>query len=331
MLEMFDTKALGFFVPAPTWGIEDIPDLTGKVAIVTGANTGIGKQSAKHLLQSGATVYAAARSEEKCLNAIEDIKAETKRSDIHFLHLDLGDIAQSYSAGLEFAKSHDRLDMLINSAGVMTPPKGSRTKDGYDLQFGTNCIGHFAFSQPLLKLLRSTAKTAPANSVRIVWVSSAAHFLGSKEGIDFESITEVSRVSPFYHYSQRHVCEMLHTLSERSKLGSIHLANECANRLRDDGIISVSLRNISTDLQRNMWLVRTFMPLYSASLGCLTQLYAATSTDVTMADTGSYYVPWARKYHPSHPKANDPDSQRSTWEFCQAQLEKVVGPTVGLS
>lgn len=313
----FDLAAWGFFAPKSKFDPAQIQDLSGKVVIVTGANTGIGKETAKQLLSKNAKVYAACRSQDKAESAIREIKSATGKSDIHYLKLDLGDIKQAVSAATEFLSKESRLDILINSAGVMFPPDGSKTKDGYEMQFGTNTIGHYAFTSRLIPLLLKTAKMSPPASVRVIWVASSGHFVFTpKSGINYDSIKNVSKVDNQVHYGQ-------------SKLATIHLANEMAQRYKDDGILSVSLHpgNIASDLQRHTSrLSRAASPLLLAPVpkGALTQLYAATSPDLTMADSGAYFVPWARKHHPSHPKANDKEAQLETWNYCEDAVSEAL-------
>jgi len=210
--------------------------------------------------------------------------------------------------------------MLINSAGVMIPPKHSMTSDGYELQFGTNCLGHFAFTKALTPLLVATAKSAPPGSVRVVNVSSASHYLqaGPIKEIGYDSVTTYStKLSPANYYAQ-------------SKLGNIIFSNEYARRYKDAGIISVSLHPgaIKSDLQRNYgaftrMLMNTLL-LYPTSLGAITQLYCATSPELTISDSGSYYVPWARKYHASHAAADRLEDAQKLWEWCEAQIDKLA-------
>lgn len=169
-----DFKAYGFFPPAPQWLPErDMPDQTGRVYVVTGANTGIGREIARGLLLRGAKVFAACRSKERAAEAIDTLKRETGRDAIHFLQVDLASIKATVATAEAFVASEDRLDGLINSAGVSATPAHWKTEDGIELQFGTNVVGHFALTMALLPLLRQTAKTQRPGEVRIVHVASS--------------------------------------------------------------------------------------------------------------------------------------------------------------
>lgn len=126
--------------PKATFFVEQIPDLTGKVAIVTGANSGIGKETAKVLLAHGAKVYIAARNQAASQEAIRQLKQETGNEAI-FLKLDLSDLKAIKASAKEFLSKETQLHILLNNAGVMVPSIELVTADGYDLQFGTNVLG----------------------------------------------------------------------------------------------------------------------------------------------------------------------------------------------
>jgi NAD(P)-dependent dehydrogenase (short-subunit alcohol dehydrogenase family) len=141
------------------------------VFIVTGSSSGVGKELAQILYSHDAKVYIAVRSEEKATQAINDIKANFPHSEgeLVFLHLDLGDLTTIKKSAEEFLGKETKLDALWNNAGVMVPPQGSKTKQGYELQLGTNNVAPFLLTKLLTPVLIKTAKTAPANSVRVIW------------------------------------------------------------------------------------------------------------------------------------------------------------------
>lgn len=200
-----------------------------QVYVVTGANTGIGYEVARILYSKNAAVWIAARSEEKGLNAIASIKEAhpTSNGRLEYLKLDLADLSTIKAPAEEFLAKEKRLDVLFNNAGVMLPPKGSKTAQGYELQLGTNCLGPFLFTQLLTPTLVATAKTAPKGSVRVVWVSSsAADHLNPKGGIDLDNLDYKRDVFYPYRYGI-------------SKAGNYYHATEYARRHREDGIVSV--------------------------------------------------------------------------------------------
>ena len=160
------------------WTEEMIGDQSGKVAIVTGSNTGIGFHMARALASKGAMVVMACRDSEKAGVAMRRIREEFPDSEVSTSVLDLADLSSVLSFSEGFSSSAERLDILINNAGVMIPPK-SRTKDGFELQIGTNHLGHFALTGHLMPVLERTKGS------RVVTVSSIAHNPGF---IDFEDL-----------------------------------------------------------------------------------------------------------------------------------------------
>lgn len=144
-----------------------------------------------------------------------------------FLHLDLDDLTTIKSSADDFLSKEDRLDVLWNNAGVMVPPQGSTTKQGYEAQLGTNNVAPFLFTKLLHPILARTAKQAPANSVRVVWVSSSvAEHLSPKGGIDFDNLDYKTDKAPWSKYGV-------------SKAGNVLHAAEFAKRTGAEGIISV--------------------------------------------------------------------------------------------
>jgi NAD(P)-dependent dehydrogenase (short-subunit alcohol dehydrogenase family) len=160
------------------WTFKDIPDQTGRTAIVTGANTGIGLETARMLALRGADVVLACRNLGKGQAALARISAEQPAGRVSLAALDLSDLASVEAFAAEFTASHDRLDLLINNAGVMVPPL-SKTAQGFELQFGTNHLGHFALTGRLLPLLERTPGS------RVVTVASTAQSFGK---IDFDDL-----------------------------------------------------------------------------------------------------------------------------------------------
>lgn len=150
------------------WTTADIPDQTGRVAVITGANTGLGYETALALADHGAHVVLAVRNLDKGKDAAARITAQSPHADVALQELDLTSLASVRAAAEQLRSAHDRIDLLINNAGVMYTPK-SNTKDGFELQFGTNHLGHFALTGLLLDRL------LPVAGSRIVTVSSVGH------------------------------------------------------------------------------------------------------------------------------------------------------------
>ncbi|KAI0743734.1 NAD(P)-binding protein [Daedaleopsis nitida] len=271
--------------PKPKWGVADIPNLTGKVMIVTGGNAGIGKETVKALLSRGAKVYMAARNEAKARATIQELFAETGQKAI-FLKLDLANLRSVKSAASGFMSKESRLDVLFNSGGVMFPPVEQLTADGYDLQFGTNVLGHFYLTQLLIPVLLSGASHSPDQHARVINTSSMEHTHVS--GIDFDTLRE--------HPKRKKMgTQKLHF---QSKFATVVFANELHRRYGDQGILSVSLHpgNLKTDLQRHVSPLEKVLSaplLHPASMGALTQLWAGTTPE-GLTHGGEFLVPWAR-------------------------------------
>ncbi|TFK40853.1 hypothetical protein BDQ12DRAFT_680150 [Crucibulum laeve] len=301
------------YPPKSKFAVEDIPDLSGKIMIVTGANTGIGKETVKALLQHDAKIYMACRTRSKAEDAIRDLMEQTGK-EAHFLQLDLADLKSIKAAAEEFQSKEKELHVLFNNAGVMMAPTDQLTAQGYDLQFGTNNLGHFYFTKLLLPTLLSTAENNPPGTVRIVNTSSFAHRLGNLDFNTFKDGPARRKKSPMYYYNQ-------------SKFGNVVFANELARRYGDKGIVSTSLHpgSLRSDLQRHMPRLQKFLVdiilLYPVHFGPLTQLWAGTS--VEGADfNGKYLVPWAR-IGKANPKTEDPGLGKALWEWFEEQVQDV--------
>lgn len=200
-----------------------------QVFIVTGASSGVGKELAAILFSHNAKVYAAGRSEEKGNAAIEEIKTRFPSSEgqIIFLYLDLNDLSTIQKSANDFLSKESRLDVLWNNAGVMVPPQGSKTKQGYELQIGTNCLAPFLFTKLLTPTLIATAKTGPPGSVRIIWVSSSmAENMSPKGGVEMDNLDYKKDKIVWHKYGV-------------SKAGNYLQATEYARRHESDGIVSV--------------------------------------------------------------------------------------------
>ncbi|KAJ5563916.1 hypothetical protein N7513_000158 [Penicillium frequentans] len=300
--------------PAPTFTEENAPDQSGKIFLVTGANSGVGAELAKILYGKNATVYVAARSKEKALDAIEEIKAAHPESSgrLMFLHLDLSDLTTIKSSADAYLAAESRLDVLWLNAGVMMPPQGSKTKQGYELQLGTNNLGHFLFVKYLHDILKKTAVTAPKGSVRVIWVSSSAILMAPSPPIDFDNMD--------YHKDESAMKKYC-----RSKAGNVIHCAEYANRTAGDGVLSLSLNpgNLKSGLQRHMSKMQTVMTkliLYPPIYGAYTELYAGLSAEITEENNASFVAPWGRVI-PIRKDLYDPELTKKYWEWSEEQVQ----------
>jgi NAD(P)-dependent dehydrogenase (short-subunit alcohol dehydrogenase family) len=246
-------------------------DLAGRTFLITGANTGIGKETARALASRGARLYLACRSQEGGRRAIEEISAQTGNRDLHLLSLNLGDLASVRRCADDFLATGDPLHVLINNAGVA----GARgmTESGFERTFGTNHVGPFVFTNVLLDRLRASA---PA---RIVNVASVAHYDAS--GIDWEAVRRPTRtITGMREY-------------QVSKLANVLHAQELARRLDGSGVTTYALHPgvIASDIWRRVpWPVRSIMKsrMDSPEQGARTSVYCATSMEVA-GESGRYY------------------------------------------
>ena len=298
------------------WTTSDIPDQTGRTAIVTGANTGLGFQTVTALAAHGAHVVLAVRNLDKGKDAVQKIAAASPGAAVTLQELDLTSLSSVRAAADELRSKHDDIDLLINNAGVMFTPK-SITKDGFELQFGTNHLGHFALTGLLLDRL------LPTQGSRVVTVSSVGHRL--RAAIHFDDLQWERRYSRVGAYGQ-------------SKLANLLFTYELQRRLAPRGTTIAAAAHpgaSNTELMRN-WpaplrvATATMAPLFQgADMGALPTLRAATDPDVL---GGQYFGPDGFGQVRGYPKvvsssdqSHDESLQRRLWEVSE-KLTGVVYP-----
>lgn len=220
---------------------KNLADQSNKVFIVTGGTGGLGKELITILYQHNAKVYVTARSEGKSKELIAELKKTYPKStgDLIFLKLQLDDLTTIKSSAEEFLSKETRLDVLWNNAGVMVPPQGSKTIQGYELQLGINNLGHFLFSRFLTPVLKATAKSAPKDSVRVVWVSSSAADAAPKPAIDFDNMDYKREEGIWSKYA-------------RSKAGNVLHSVEFSRRTAGSGIVSLVSCTYLVEVSRAM-------------------------------------------------------------------------------
>lgn len=254
------------------WTTENIPNQTGKTAIITGSSSGIGFEAARVLANKGATVVIAVRSPDKGKAAADKIISRNKDADVKVMPLDLANLASVKAFAAEFQKNCRQLDLLINNAGVMIPPY-SKTADGFELQFGTNHLGHFALTALLLDVLTGTG------GARIVNVSSSAHKSGN---LDFNDLSwEKRKYSAWNAYGD-------------SKIANLYFTFELNRKFRENGFDTLVAAAhpgwTATDLQRHTGIINFLNNFFAqdAAMGALPTLRAAF--DET-ANGGDYFGP----------------------------------------
>ncbi|KAJ7636806.1 hypothetical protein FB45DRAFT_864794 [Roridomyces roridus] len=275
----------------------DIPDLTGKVVLVTGGNAGIGYYTVKELLSKNAKVYLAARSAEKAAVAIKSLEAETGKTAI-FLQLDLGDLKSVRVAANTFLKQEERLDILFNNAGVLHTDCTLLTVQGLDLQFGTNVLGPFFFTE---LLLRALTKSFQQNQVpaRVINTSSAGYTTAPGSGVEFNLVKPGPERDEWIKNAGNVMSGL--RLYGQSKLGNIVVSNYWA-KTHSDVLVSCAVHPGSTRaeaLRHQPGLIRLIMHsyMYPTPMGALAQLWAGTVAKPSEI-TGQYVVPWGKVAEP---------------------------------
>ena len=310
--------------PANKWSVSDIGDQSGRVAVVTGANTGIGYHTAAALAGRGAHVVLAVRNLEKGNEALARIVAaspKAPKADVTLQELDLSSLDSVRRAAKSLRSAYPRIDLLINNAGVMWTPK-QVTEDGFEMQFGTNHLGHFALTGLLLDHLLGVRGS------RVVTVSSMGHRL--RASIHFDDLQWERSYDRIGAYGQSKLANLLFTYELQRRLSAREDANQST--------IAVAAHpgGSNTELARN--LPGIFKPavavlgpvlFQSAEMGALPTLRAATDPDVEGAQ---YYGPDGLGEQRGHPKlvsssaqSHDQDLQRRLWEVSE-QLTGVSFP-----
>jgi NAD(P)-dependent dehydrogenase (short-subunit alcohol dehydrogenase family) len=296
---------------ADGWTADRVPDQGGRIAVVTGANSGLGLVTARELARKGALVVLACRNMEKGRAALAEVAAAASGPEPELEELDLASLASVRSFAERFSAKHDGLDLLINNAGVMASPR-RLTADGFELHFGTNHLGHFALTGLLLPLMKGR------EDARVITLSSNAH--KTVRGIAFDNLNGDRRYFRWNAYGQ-------------SKLANLLFALELDRRLRARGSTVKSLAAhpgyATTNLQsaaaplfdRMVMKVSNAVVGQSAEMGALPVLYAATEPGL---EGGTYAGPDGIGEHRGHPKivqpnraARDEDTARRLWDVSE--------------
>jgi len=316
-----------FFPPQPTFTEKDLPPLSGKTYLVTGGAAGVGKELCRMLYSAGATVLIVGRSLANIQHAIKDIveghvqlagdKFAPTAGRMTPVIMDLADLPSIKPAIDGMKRDAIQIDAAFLNAGVMNPPSGSKTKQGYELQWGTNVVGHFLLQRLLLPLLLASAQEN--GEARVVWTSSDSSKWSPKpDGIFWDNINDTNK-SPMTLYAQ-------------SKAAIIILATETSRRYGKDGIVAASLNpgHLKTELQRhvNSHLVSLINAtlLYDARYGALTELFAGFSDTLGKESNGKYFIPWGRegKMVKHIKKGLDNGSGNRLWELLVKETEEYM-------
>lgn len=324
--------------------LNSLPDLTGRIAVVTGGAGGIGLETTIYLAQKGATVYVASRNQEKSERAIATARERLKGQGgpIKFHKLDLASIRSARESARAFRQLEDRLDILVCNAAISMSSLQELSPDGYERAFATNHLGHFAFVMELLDLLEAGAKST--GDARVVMVSSLAYRVAQKP--DYDSLRSVvkddgTRIwdlkGAFIRYGN-------------SKLANIHFASELDSKFRERNIRniycnschpgSVTTTGLGTGEQVALspaviGSIRTVLNRVSntAQDAAKTQVYLAASKDIIERDVhGEYWVPqwsWTLKYKGCHKEeltslGQDKQERQRLWQFSEEAVKAAV-------
>jgi NAD(P)-dependent dehydrogenase (short-subunit alcohol dehydrogenase family) len=253
-----------------TWTPEQMPSQAGKTILITGANSGLGLESARLLAGHGAELIMACRNPEKGQQAVESMRADYPEAKLDLMQLDLSDLQSVRDFADQVHERYDKLDVLLNNAGIMAPPF-QRTRDGFEMQMGTNHLGHFALTGRLLDLLEN------AEAPRVVTVSSLAQYMGR---INLDNLNAEKGYHRWLFYGH-------------SKLANLMFARELDRRLRESGSRVQSLAAhpgySSTNLQNDTVFAHINQFLAQPQhMGAYPSVYAATSEEV---ERGGFYGP----------------------------------------
>jgi retinol dehydrogenase-13 len=273
--------------------------MKNSIVIITGANSGIGKETARALAAKGATVVMACRDEARASAALNDIVATSGNRSVEVLPLDLASFASIRQFVREFQAKYDRVDVLINNAGLF-PFKKSMTEDGFEMQIGVNHLGHFLLTQLLLPELKT------ASRARVINVASLMHKFGT---IDFDSFKGETPYRPLRAYAQ-------------SKLANILFTREFAERYADTGITAYALHpgGVGTNLFGRGVVPRTLYRMlggfFSPARGAKTSVYLATQANIEN-HSGAYFNEFQNVKSGSK-LSNDKALAKQLWEVSEA-------------
>ncbi|KAH9211823.1 hypothetical protein DL95DRAFT_437052 [Leptodontidium sp. 2 PMI_412] len=276
---------------------DKLPNLKGKVFIVTGGNSGIGYYTVAHLAKHGAHVYMCARSPDKGRAAIANTKKmhPTAKLDIDLLQMDLMDLTTVIAGAKRFLTLETSLHGLVNNAGIMATPF-EMTKDGHEAQWQTNYLAHWVLTEHLLPLMLQTSKTLPQGSVRIVNLTSSGHLGAPKGGINFDDLS-LKESGPWSRYGQSKLANVLHTKTLHKKYGPGSLSSRngkgeiwvsCIHPGLVDTNLAASAAESGSGVTSVFSMLRTFGLMYTADKGSWSSVFCAASQDMKAEQSGTY-------------------------------------------
>jgi len=312
----------------------ELPDLSQKVALITGANSGVGFWTALHLARKGAHVLVGCRSASKCSKAVDRIKANSTSASVEVAIVDVSRLASVKAFATDFLSKNKRLDILVLNAGIAASSL-DLTEDNIEPVFATNHVGHQLLYMMLEKTIVSTGEAH--GDARVVVVSSASHF-DSTHGVE----TTRKALNDRYSAAKASGDSMMDTIYPQSKLANVLFAQEAARRVAGKPVYVNSLHpgGVDTKILDNSMaekaksgltmkdkilisIVGYFKEsLWTSEDGALTQVYLAAASDVRERDiSGSYFHPQAVEVMPCHQNTRNLTLQRALWTFTEELIE----------
>jgi NAD(P)-dependent dehydrogenase (short-subunit alcohol dehydrogenase family) len=299
------------------WTADQIPDQSGRTAIVTGSNSGLGLITARELARKGANVVLACRNTEKGESALREIQAADPEAKLELAALDLGSQASVRAFAEKFLAGHEGLDLLVNNAGVMAPPR-SETADGFELQFGTNHLGHFALTGLLLGAMDGR------DDARIVTLTSGAHRMGH---IAFDDLQSERGYKRWRAYGQSKLANLLFALELHRRLRAA--GSTIKSLAAHPGYSATNLQSAAAPFVDRMVMVVTNAVLaQSAEKGTLPQLYAATHPGL---ESGEFIGPDGFQEQRGYPHHVTPHNKEAYDEAIARRLWDVSEELTGVS
>jgi len=323
---------LGVLLREKGFSLEELPDLRGKVALITGANTGLGFETARQLALANATVILACRDMGKCSAAARDInrtlEAQHALGSTRTVQINLEDLQQVATAADRLRQDLEVLDILVNNAGVATQFPFRLTIDGIESTFQVNYLGHFLLTLRLLPLLDAPNRKSPA---RIVHLSSGAHRGAPANGVllSLEAINSPTAVGAYARYGMAKLANLVFSeeLARRKPQllsNAVHPGVVASDMLREANFVSM----LGSHLGRAAFTLaraRNAVFAYSTTEASVTLLHCAASSKLLKHNvSGAFYVPMAKQWPPHHPKAQDPAFAAELWNFSEALLSKAL-------
>jgi NAD(P)-dependent dehydrogenase (short-subunit alcohol dehydrogenase family) len=305
-----------------TWKAAEIPSQAGKRILITGANSGIGFHAALKLARKGAQVVLACRDQHRGEEALDRLRTDSPGADAELAILDLASLASVREFAAKELAQRRPLHVLINNAGVMAPAKRLESADGFELQFGTNDLGHFALTALLMPALEQAAAEHPGSRPRIVTIASIAHKRGR---INFDDLQSVRSYSPMKAYQQSKLANLLFTfeLDRRLRAANSRVMSLAAHPgVADTKLFQTGDHSALEKAVRQGIGYLIGILLNTDAEGALPTLYAATAED---AKSGGYYGPQGFQemrgevVGPAHisPQAQDSAAAARLWQLCE--------------